>query len=97
MIQQMLAVLMVFALLAGLMLWLRRRGIARFRFRTGFTRRKTARRLELLERLPLTPQHSLHVVRMGGRALLIGVSPSGCALLESWDNGSGAPPQGDAA
>jgi flagellar biogenesis protein FliO len=84
MIQQMLAVLMVMALLAGLLLGMRRRGMARFRI--GLPGRKTQRRLEVMERLPLTPQHSLHMVRMGGRGLLIGVSPSGCNLLDSWDN-----------
>ena len=84
MIQQMLAVGLVMALLAGLLLGLRRRGVARFRI--GLPRKKAARRLEVTERLPLTPQHSLHMVRMGGRELLIGVSPAGCNLLDSWDN-----------
>lgn len=78
MIQQMVAVLAVMALTIGL---LRCRGVAHLR--TGLVRRRSGRRLEVLERLPLTPQHSLHVVRMDGRSLLIGVSPSGCALLES--------------
>jgi flagellar biogenesis protein FliO len=72
------------ALLAGLLFWLRRRGVVRFRI--GFPRQKTARRLEVMERLPLTPQHSLHMVRMGDRELLIGVSPSGCSVLQSWDH-----------
>jgi flagellar biogenesis protein FliO len=80
-IQQVLAVFAVMALMIGLLQWLRRRGVANLR--TGLGRRRSGRRLELLERLPLTPQHSLHVVRMDGRSLLIGVSPSGCALLES--------------
>ena len=81
MTQQIVAVLVVMALMIGSLQWLRRRGVAHIR--TGLARRKTGRRLELLERLPLTPQHSLHVVRMDGRSLLIGVSPAGCALLES--------------
>jgi flagellar biogenesis protein FliO len=80
-IQQMLAVLTVMGLLFGSLQWLRRRGLAHLR--TGVGLRKRSRRLELLEKLPLTAQHSLHVVRMDGRSLLIGVSPSGCALLES--------------
>ena len=82
MVQQMLAVLIVMGLLLAALHWLRRRGIAQVR--TGFGLRKSPRRLELVEKLPLTAQHSLHVVRMDGRSLLIGVSPSGCALLESW-------------
>ena len=81
--RQMLAVSIVMALLAGLLVWLRRRGMARFRI--GLPGRQAARSLEALERLPLTPHHSLHVVRMGGRGLLIGVSPSGCSVLDSWD------------
>jgi len=72
------------ALLAGLLLGLRRRGMARFRL--GLPQRKAARRLEMMERLPLTPQHSLHMVRVGGRELLIAVSPSGCSLLDSGDH-----------
>jgi flagellar biogenesis protein FliO len=79
--QQIITVLAVMALMIGMLQWLRRRGVAHLR--TGFVRRKAGRRLELLERLPLTPQHSLHIVRMDGRSLLIGVSPSGCALLEN--------------
>ena len=81
MIQQMLAVLFVMGLLLVALQWLRRRGLAHIR--TGLGLRRSPRRLELLEKLPLTAQHSLHVVRMDGRSLLIGVSPSGCALLES--------------
>ena len=86
MIQQMLAVLIVMALLLGALQWLRRRGVAHIR--TGLGLRRTPRRLQLVEKLPLTAQHSLHVVRMDGRSLLIGVSPSGCALLESWKAGA---------
>jgi flagellar biogenesis protein FliO len=41
------------------------------------------RALEQVDRLALTPQHSLHLVRLGGRALLIGRSPAGIALLDS--------------
>jgi flagellar biogenesis protein FliO len=70
------------ALLLGALQWLRSRGMAHFA--RGIRRHRTARRLELLEKLPLTAQHSLHVVRVDGRSLLISVSPSGCALLESW-------------
>ncbi|MCS7315912.1 MAG: flagellar biosynthetic protein FliO [Bryobacterales bacterium] len=45
--------------------------------------RGAARRLEALDRLALTAQHTLHLVRVGDRALLIGVHPAGCSLLES--------------
>jgi flagellar biosynthetic protein FliO len=66
--------------LLGLALWfLRRRGLA------GLTmaRNKPARRLECLERLPLGPHHTLHLVRMGETALLVASSPGGCSLVQS--------------
>jgi flagellar biosynthetic protein FliO len=80
-VRQMLAVGLVFGLL-GLAVWLlRRKGLVRL----GGTGRagKSPRRLEALERLPLSPQHALHLVRVADRLLLIGVHSSGCTLLES--------------
>jgi flagellar biogenesis protein FliO len=76
-IQQTGAVAAVLALLLLTLWWLRKRGL------TGVTLgRKTAvRRLESLERLPLGPQHALHLVRLGGSALLISSSAAGCALI----------------
>jgi flagellar biosynthetic protein FliO len=40
-------------------------------------------RLEVIDRLALTPHHSLHLVRMADRTLLIGLSPNGCNLIET--------------
>jgi flagellar biogenesis protein FliO len=76
-IQQTGAVAAVLALLLLFLWWLRRRGVA------GMTlgRKSAVRRLENLERLPLGPQHALHLVRLGGSALLISSSPAGCALI----------------
>lgn len=69
----------VLALLAGTLWWLRRRGLA-----VGLAPRRTAaRRLECLERLPLAPQHTLHLVRMGDTILLVASSPGGCTLVRS--------------
>jgi len=78
-IQQSLAVLLVLALLGGTLLWLRRRGAVHF---GGFGSRRD-RQMQSLERLPLTPQHSLHLVSVGGKVLLIAASPNGCSVLES--------------
>jgi flagellar biogenesis protein FliO len=76
------AVAAVLALLLLTLWWLRRRGL------TGVTlgRRTAVRRLESLERLALGPQHALHLVRLGGSALLISSSSAGCALIHraSW-------------
>jgi len=33
--------------------------------------------LAVLQRLPLTPHHSLHLVRAGGRVILVGTHPAG--------------------
>ena len=78
---QLLAVVMVLGLLCGSLWLLKRKGLVR----TGF--RGPARpgqpRLEVIDRLALTPQHSLHLIRMADRTLLVGLSPQGCNLLES--------------
>ena len=80
MLQQFLIVLAVLGLLCGALWALKQKGWAR----TGFVRRNAGHPyLEVIDRLPLTPQHSLHLVRLEDRTLLIGLSPSGCNLLES--------------
>ena len=38
--------------------------------------------MQVIERLPLTPQHSLHLVSVGGRTLLVAVSPVGCTVVD---------------
>jgi len=79
-IRQMLAVSGVLLLLAASLWWLRRRGLARFGGSAG-----PQRSMQAVERLALGPQHALHLVRLGGRGLLVGVSPAGCTLLESFE------------
>jgi flagellar biogenesis protein FliO len=76
---QLAAVAGVLTLLGLTLGFLRRRGLA------GLTmaRSKPARRLECLERLPLGPHHTLHLVRMGETALLVASSPGGCSLVQS--------------
>lgn len=76
------AVGLVGALLAGALAWLRRRGLLRMAG-NGLHLRRRPRRLEMLDRLALTPQHSLHLVRLGNRTILLGRSPSGLALLDT--------------
>lgn len=78
--QQFVIVLAVLGLLCGALWVLKRKGWVR----TGVRRREDGLpRLEVIDRLPLTPQHSLHLVRLADRTLLIGLSPNGCNLLES--------------
>jgi flagellar biogenesis protein FliO len=84
-IQQTLVVVFVLGLLGGTLYWLRGKGIARFNGKA--MGRGGARRLQSIERLALTPQHSLHLVSVGGRTMLIAVSPGGCSVLDGsgWD------------
>ena len=83
----------VFVLLAAAV-WALRRG----RLSWGPTRRGGAglwgRRcwntLEPVERVPLTPHHALHVVRIAGKILVVATHPGGCSLLV--EAGRGANP-----
>lgn len=77
--EQITMVLAVFALLGGLLWFLKRRGMASLSL--GGRRGGRERRVEVLERVPLTPQHALHLVRVSDKVLLIGTAPSGCSLL----------------
>ena len=80
MARQILSVVFVFALL-GLALWLlRRNGLAlpaAWRRRVGGRERK----LRSVERLILTPQHSLHLIRMNGAEIIVATHPQGCSVL----------------
>ena len=78
-IEQLAAVGVVLFFLAALLWWFRRRGLAG----PLFAARTPGKRLESIERLPLGPQHTLHLVRLGEKALVVASSPAGVALLES--------------
>lgn len=79
-LQQTLAVVAVFGILGGSLWWLRRRGLARFSMTAS---RRNQGVLSQIERLPLSPTHSLHLVRMADRAILIASWPGGCQAVES--------------
>jgi flagellar biogenesis protein FliO len=75
--RQFAGVLLVLALLAA-MVWLaKRRGLARWSFPSP----GGARLVTVLERILLTPQHTLHVLMVGGRKLLLTSSPGSCQLI----------------
>ncbi|MBM3748864.1 MAG: hypothetical protein FJW34_24105 [Acidobacteria bacterium] len=78
-LRELLAVAMVLALL-GVSLWLLR-GKGALPWKRGGGARKEARRLESLDRLALSAQHSLHLVRAADRVLLLVTHTSGCTLL----------------
>jgi len=79
-LQQTLAVIAVFGILGGSLWWLRRRGIANIATTAS---KKYNRVLSQVERLPISPTHSLHLVRMADRAILIASWPGGCQAIES--------------
>ena len=80
--RQALAVLLVFGLL-GLTVW---------RFRKGgsltLRRAKGVRSLEAAERLALTPQHAIHLIRVQGREIVIATHPQGCTVIENGEAGA---------
>ncbi|MBS1856534.1 MAG: flagellar biosynthetic protein FliO, partial [Acidobacteria bacterium] len=70
-IEQTMAVALVLLLLVGTLAWLRRRGWAA----VALPRRTAGRKMECLERLPLGPQHALHLVRIGDAVLVVATAP----------------------
>jgi flagellar biogenesis protein FliO len=77
--QQFAVVIFVLALLIGLALCARNRGIAHIALPSRSSR---SRHMESIERLSLSPNHSLHMVSIDGKTVLLGISPSGCQLIE---------------
>lgn len=92
-VRQTISVLLVFVLL-GTALCLLRKGRAastarasRFRCLLRLTPGR-AKSLEPVERLALTPQHSIHLVRIHGRELLVATHPRGCTVLNESSRGA---------
>ncbi len=79
-LQQAITVCAVLALLAASLWFLKRKGMFSVHALTRFSSK--TRRLEVIERLQLTPQHALCLVRINNRTMLIGTAPAGCHLLD---------------
>jgi flagellar biogenesis protein FliO len=78
-VQQFSAVMFVLLALWGAVAFLRKKGLA---FSSGSLRpRKQAARIESLEKLRLTPHHSIHLLSVDGNRLLVAVHPQGVTLL----------------
>ncbi len=82
MLGQIIAVFFVLVLLAATLWLLRRKGLATVN--TVLAKRSKQKFMQVVERAPLTANHSLHLVRIGDRIILIGVSPSGCQGIDSF-------------
>jgi flagellar biosynthetic protein FliO len=77
-LRQSLAITFVFALLWAALWFLRKRGTIRI----GFPKVRGAQSvLESRGRLALGPQHSIHVVRVGERDMVVAVHPAGVTVL----------------
>ena len=75
-LQQIAAIVFVFSLLAAALWWLRGRKLVAFE-----RVRPNSSRLLVIDRVRLTPQHSVHILKAGDRELTIALHPSGCTLL----------------
>jgi flagellar biosynthetic protein FliO len=93
MLQPVLAIVLVLGLLIGTLLVLQRRGLARLNMALPRNASR-ARQMQVLERLSLTPQHSLHLVQVKGQIFVVGVSPSGCSRLARYIAAEPAPALG---
>lgn len=83
------AAILVLALLCLLLWALRRRGMAHFSFSSPLHR--APRRLSVVERLPLTSQHSLFLVQITDKLVVLGSSPSGINLIEAVGRSEASP------
>jgi flagellar biogenesis protein FliO len=83
-----MGILLVFALLAFIMWWLKKKGAIQMAalLPSRLAARRSGTRERLLARvdgLQLSATHSLSLIRMADRAILVGISPAGFYLLES--------------
>lgn len=79
--RQILAIAIVFGLLAAAVRFLGRRTGA---MRLLMTSRSGAiSHLHVVERHRITPQHTVVLLRIGRRGMLVAVHPGGCSLLDS--------------
>jgi flagellar biogenesis protein FliO len=71
----------VLSLLGGLLYALRKRGMAAL---PSFTvKHNAARQMKVVERMPLSAQHALHLVRVGEKVILVATAPGSCRILDT--------------
>jgi flagellar biogenesis protein FliO len=80
-LQQALALLAVFGLLGAALWFVKNRQSPQLGKRGEL-------RMQVIERVSLTPQHTLCLVRIGGRLVMIGTAPSSCQLIETVEDRS---------
>lgn len=82
-VQPLCAVVLVLGLLGATLYFLRRNGVASFSGRGAFRMQPKERHMKVVERMPLGPQHALHLVQVGERMLLLSTAPGSCRLIDS--------------
>ncbi|MEO8099798.1 MAG: flagellar biosynthetic protein FliO [Acidobacteriota bacterium] len=88
--RQFIGILLVLAALVALLWYARKRGFARLNLPGG----GTDRLVKVLERVPLTPQHTLFVVSISGRTLVMASSPGSCQVITDLSSSPQALPDG---
>jgi hypothetical protein len=81
-VRQVFSVLLVFSLLGAALWALRRSGRISFRGLAWKRALGNSRSMVAVERLALTPQHTLHLVCIHGREVLVATHPQGCSVVE---------------
>jgi flagellar biosynthetic protein FliO len=74
--QQGLALALVFGLLATALWLVKRRQLPA-------PGSRGALRMQVVERVALTPQHTICLVKVGERLIIIGTAPSSCQLIDA--------------
>jgi len=77
--RQFVGVLLVLGILVTVLYLLKQRGIVRFKSVRGLG--ASDRLVKVVERIPLTSQHTVHLVQIGERRVLIASSPGSCQLI----------------
>ena len=75
-LQQSLALAVVFGLLGTALWFVKTRQSPNLRVRGE-------RKIQVVERVALTPQHTLCLVKVGERLVMIGTAPSSCQLIQT--------------
>jgi flagellar biogenesis protein FliO len=80
-LQQLLAVIFVLAALWATAWFLKKKG--GIPFALGVSASRGPRRIEQLDKARLTPQHSIHVMRIDGETIVVGVHPQGFTTIRA--------------
>ncbi len=80
-LRQFSSILLVFALLGGALWIMRRAASGRISFSPRQLSQSRSKSLVSMERLALTPNHSLHLIRIHGRDVVVATHPQGCGIL----------------